>query len=116
MVLLFGGSAYFLIYSRFLPFRYFGHVLKILSGAYDNPNEPGQLSHFQELSTALAATIGMGNISGVAVAISTGGPGAIFWMWVSALFGVTTKFFTCSMVVMYRGRDSLGEIQGVPIS
>lgn len=115
LILLVGGGLFFLFYSQFLPFRYFGHALKILTGKYDNPDEPGQLSHYQALSTALAATVGMGNISGVAVAIAMGGPGAIFWMWVSAILGVTTKFFTCSLAVMYRGKDSLGEVQGGPM-
>ena len=115
LVLLIGGGAFFLVYSGLLPFRYFGHAIKVLSGKYDNPDEPGQINHYQALSTALSATIGMGNVSGVAVAIATGGPGAIFWMWISAFFGVATKFFTCSLAVMYRGRDSLGEIQGGPM-
>ena len=84
-------------------------------GKYDNPDEPGQINHYEALSTALSATIGMGNVSGVAVAIALGGPGAIFWMWVSALFGVATKFFTCSLAVMYRGHDDRGEIQGGPM-
>jgi AGCS family alanine or glycine:cation symporter len=115
LILLLGGGFYFLIYSRLLPFRYFGHAFQVLMGKYDNPDEPGQINHYQALATALSATIGMGNISGVAVAIATGGPGAIFWMWVSALFGVATKFFTCSLAVMYRGYDDRGEIQGGPM-
>ena len=115
LVLLLGGGGYFLIYSRLLPFRYFRHAFQILLGKYDNPDEPGQINHYQALSTALSATIGMGNVSGVAVAIATGGPGAIFWMWVSALFGVATKFFTCSLAVMYRGHDDRGELQGGPM-
>lgn len=106
---------YFLFYSRLLPFRYFKHAIQILLGKYDNPDEPGQINHYQALSTALSATIGMGNISGVAVAIATGGPGAIFWMWISAIFGVATKFFTCSLAVMYRGYDDKGELQGGPM-
>ena len=100
-----GGGLYFLIYSRLAPLRYIGHAIQILSGKYDNPNEPGQLRHYQALSTALTGTIGMGNVSGVAVAITMGGPGAIFWMWISALLGVSTKFFTCSLAVMFRGKD-----------
>ncbi len=115
LILLVGGGIYFLFYSKLLPFRHFGHALKILTGKYDDPNELGQLTHYQALSTALAATVGMGNISGVAVAIAMGGPGAIFWMWISALLGVTTKFFTCSLAVMYRGKDSFGEVQGGPM-
>ncbi|MEZ5103198.1 MAG: alanine/glycine:cation symporter family protein [Draconibacterium sp.] len=115
LILLLGGGLYFLIYSRLAPLRYFKHALQILTGKYDDPNEPGQLHHYQALSTALAGTVGMGNISGVAVAITMGGPGAIFWMWVSALLGVSTKFFTCSLAVMFRGKDSNGEIQGGPM-
>jgi alanine or glycine:cation symporter, AGCS family len=115
LFLLLGGGMYFLIYSRFIPFRYFGHAVNVLRGKYDNPDDPGQISHFEALSTALAATVGMGNISGVAVAIAIGGPGAIFWMWISAIVGTATKFFTCTLSVMYRGKDSSGEIQGGPM-
>ena len=115
LILLLGGGFYFLVYSRLAPLRYIGHALKILTGKYDDPNEAGQLRHYQALSTALAGTVGMGNISGVAVAITMGGPGAIFWMWVSALLGISTKFFTCSLAVMFRGKDSAGEIQGGPM-
>ncbi len=115
LILLLGGGFYFLIYSRLAPLRHFGHAIQILTGKYDNPNEPGQLRHYQALSTALAGTVGMGNVSGVAVAITMGGPGAIFWMWISALLGVSTKFFTCSLAVMFRGKDSAGEIQGGPM-
>ena len=115
LILLLGGGLYFLVYSRLTPLRYFSHALSILTGKYDDPNEPGQLHHYQALSTALAGTVGMGNVSGVAVAITMGGPGAIFWMWVSALLGVSTKFFTCSLAVMFRGKDSAGEIQGGPM-
>ncbi len=115
LILLLGGGFFFLVYSRLAPLRYTGHALSILTGKYDDPNEPGQLKHYQALSTALAGTIGMGNISGVAVAIATGGPGAMFWMWISALLGVSTKYFECTLAVMFRGRDSNGEIQGGPM-
>lgn len=115
LILLLGGGFFFLVYSRLAPLRYIGHALQILSGKFDNPDEPGQLKHYQALSTALAGTIGMGNISGVAVAIATGGPGAMFWMWISALLGVSTKFFECSLAVMFRGKDSNGEVQGGPM-
>lgn len=115
VILLLGGGFFFLLYSRFLPFRYFRHAINIIRGKYDNPDEPGQINHFEAFSTALSATVGMGNVSGVAVAIATGGPGAIFWMWVSAFFGITTKFFTCTLAVMYRGRDSTGALQGGPM-
>lgn len=115
LLLLIGGGLYLLILSRFLPFRYLGHAIQVLRGKYDNPNDPGEISHFKALTTALSSTIGMGNIAGVAVAISVGGPGAMFWMWVSAIVGMSTKFFTSSLAVMYRGKDSAGEIQGGPM-
>ena len=102
IILLIGGGLYLLILSKFLPFRYIGHAIQVLRGKYDDPNDPGQITHFQALSTALSSTIGMGNIAGVAVAISIGGPGAMFWMWVSAIVGMSTKFFTCTLAIMYR--------------
>ena len=112
VVLLVGGGLYFLIYSRFIPYRYFWHAIEVLRGKYDDPDDPGDISHFEALASALAATVGMGNISGVAVAIAVGGPGAVFWMWVSAIVGMATKFFTCTLSVMYRGYDSDGHLQG----
>lgn len=115
LVLLLGGGLYLFFYSRLIPLKYMGHGLKVLRGKYDNPDEPGQISHYQAVSTALAATVGMGNISGIAIAIATGGPGAVFWMWVSAFIGVSIKFFTCSLAVMYRGEDSEGNLQGGPM-
>jgi AGCS family alanine or glycine:cation symporter len=115
LLLLIGGGLYLLIRSQFLPFRFFGHAVQVLRGKYDDPNDPGQISHFQALTTALSATVGMGNISGVAVAIAVGGPGAIFWMWMSAVVGMSTKFFTSALAIMYRGKDSEGELQGGPM-
>ena len=115
LVLLLGGGAFFLCYSRFLPFRYIRHAINILRGKYDDPSDPGDISHFAALSSALAATIGVGNIAGVAVAVTVGGPGAIFWMWLSAIVGMATKFFTCSLAIMYRGTDSRGDPQGGPM-
>jgi AGCS family alanine or glycine:cation symporter len=115
LILLIGGGLYLLIRSQFLPFRYLGHAISVLRGKYDDPNDPGQISHFQALTTALSATVGMGNIAGVAVAISIGGPGAVFWMWVSAVIGMSTKFFTSTLAIMYRGKDSAGELQGGPM-
>ena len=115
LVLLLGGGLFLLIYSQFLPFRYLRHAINVLRGKYDDPDDPGDISHFQALSGALAATIGMGNISGVALAIAAGGPGAVFWMWVSAFVGMATKYFTCTLAVQFRGKDSNGEIQGGPM-
>ena len=114
LILLLGGGIYFIFLSRFLPFRYLSHSLALLSGKYDKEG-PGEISHLQALSSALAGAIGMGNIAGVAVAITVGGPGAVFWMWVTAILGITTKFFTCTLSVMYRGEDSEGNIQGGPM-
>ena len=113
--LVIGGGIFFLLYSRLTPFRYFRHAFDILMGKYDNPDDKGQISHFQALSTALSSTVGIGNIAGVAVAISLGGPGALFWMWISAIVGMATKFFTCSLAIMFRGYDSEGELQGGPM-
>lgn len=115
LVLLLGGGLFFTLYCRFIPFRYIGHGFQILRGKYDDPNDPGQVSHFQALSSALASTVGMGNISGVAIAIHTGGPGALFWMWISAIVGMATKFFTCTLAILYRGKDGDGEVQGGPM-
>ena len=113
--LVIGGGIFFLLYSRLTPFRYFKHAFHIVLGKYDDPDDDGQISHFQALSTALSSTVGIGNIAGVAVAISLGGPGALFWMWISAIVGMATKFFTCSLGIMFRGHDSDGELQGGPM-
>ena len=113
--LVIGGGIFFLIYSKLTPFRYFKHAFEILLGKHDNPDDEGQISHFQALSTALSSTVGIGNIAGVAVAISLGGPGALFWMWISAIVGMATKFFTCSLGIMYRGYDSENVLQGGPM-
>ena len=115
LILLVGGGLFFLIYSKFTPFFYFKHAIQVLRGKYDDEKAPGQLSHFQALSSAIAATVGMGNISGVAVAIVMGGPGAIFWMWISALIGMATKFYTCSLAVMYRSKDDEGALLSGPM-
>lgn len=115
LVLLVGGGLFLLISSRARPYRHLGHSIDLLRGKYDDPNDPGQVPHRQALSTALSGTLGLGNIAGVALAISTGGPGAIFWMWVTALVGVATKFYTATLAVMYRGRDAAGELQGGPM-
>ncbi|GGI57559.1 alanine/glycine:cation symporter family protein [Winogradskyella haliclonae] len=115
LIILIGGGLYLIIRSQFLPFRYLGHAIQVLRGKYDDPNDPGQITHFQALTTALSSTIGMGNISGVALAIAVGGPGAVFWMWVSAIIGMSTKYFTSTLAILYRGKDSEGELQGGPM-
>jgi AGCS family alanine or glycine:cation symporter len=115
LVLLIGGGTVLLIYSRFLPFFRLRQTLDILRGRYEKTDVPGEISQFQAVSTALAATVGMGNIGGVAIAITQGGPGALFWMWVAAIVGMATKFFSCSLAIMYRGPDSRGNLQGGPM-
>jgi len=115
LILLLGGGIFFSIYSRFVPFKYFRHGVNILLGRYNDSNDPGEITHFQALSSALASTVGLGNISGVAIAIQMGGPGALFWMWVSAVVGMSTKFFSCTLAVLYRGKDDVGQIQGGPM-
>ena len=112
VILLLGGGLYFAVYCRMVPILYFKHSIEILLGKYDSKDDPGQITHFEALSSALAGTVGMGNIAGVAVAIHTGGPGAVFWMWITAILGMSTKFFTCTLSVLYRGYDDKGEIQG----
>ncbi|MDA7852910.1 amino acid carrier protein [Porticoccaceae bacterium] len=115
VVLLVGGGLFFMIYSRLQPYRYFGHAVDLLRGKYSDPNDPGHIPHSQALATALSGTLGLGNIAGVAIAISIGGPGAVFWMWVTAIVGVATKFYTASLSVMFRGHDSLGVLRGGPM-
>ena len=115
VALLVGGGLFFVIHSRLLPYRHFAHALRVARGDFDRPEDEGQVPHFQALSTALSGTLGLGNVAGVAVAITMGGPGAVFWMWVTALVGVATKFYTCTLAIMYRGRDSRGELQGGPM-
>ena len=115
LILLLGGGIFFSIYSRFVPFKYFRHGLNILFGRYNDPDDPGEITHFQALSSALASTVGLGNISGGAIAIHMGGPGALFWMWLSAIVGMSTKFFSCTLAILYRGKDDMGRIQGGPM-
>lgn len=115
LVLLLGGGLFLLIYSRFSPLLYVRHALSVLTGRFNDPGQPGQISHYQALSTAVSGFVGMGNVSSVAVAIVLGGPGSVFWMWVTAVIGMTTQFFTSTLSIMYRGKDSNGELQGGPM-
>jgi len=113
--LLIGAGLYFTLASGVLPLRRWRHSLDIIRGKYDKPDDPGEISHFAALTTALSATLGMGNIAGVAIAIGLGGPGAIFWMWVAGLVGMATKYFTCTLAVLYRKEDARGVAQGGPM-
>jgi AGCS family alanine or glycine:cation symporter len=115
VILLISAGVYFTLAGRFIPFRALRHAIDILRGKYDRPDDPGEISHFRALSSALSATIGMGNISGVAIAVTLGGPGAIFWMWLAGLVGMSTKFFTCTLACLYRKKDENGIDQGGPM-
>jgi len=99
----------------FIQIRGFAHGVAITSGKYDDPAHKGQLTHFQALSAALSATIGIGNIAGVALAIYWGGPGAIFWMWVTAFFGMAIKYAECTLAIKYRKIDPDGNVRGGPM-
>ena len=111
-ILLIGGGLFLFIYSGFVPLRKFGASIKALGHKSDGE---GQISSLQALMTTISSTVGMGNIAGVAIAICMGGPGAIFWMWVSALLGMATKFFEGTLAIMYRGRDENGNVKGGPM-
>jgi len=115
LIILIGAGLYLLTSIRFLPFRFLLHAIAVLRGKYDDEKDEGEISHFQALTTALSATVGMGNIAGVAVAITLGGPGAVFWMWVSAVIGMSTKFFTATLAILFRGKDTEGKTQGGPM-
>ncbi|MBY0516086.1 MAG: amino acid carrier protein [Bacteriovoracaceae bacterium] len=111
VIFLFGANFILLYHSRFLPLRGVFHAVGLLRKK--EPNQAaGQISHFQTFCNAIAATVGLGNISGVAIAITQGGPGAVFWMWVAAIIGMNTKFFECTAALIYRDKDYQGQIQG----
>jgi AGCS family alanine or glycine:cation symporter len=109
------GAVFFTVRLGFVNLRLFGHALTVVRGRYDNPADPGEVTHFQALSTALSATVGLGNIAGVAVALMVGGPGATFWLIVFGLFGMSTKFVECTFGVKYRVTDESGQLQGGPM-
>ena len=115
VIWLIAGAVYFTIKLRFINFRGFIHAISLLRGKYEDPDSPGDLTHFQALSTALSGTVGLGNIAGVALAISIGGPGATFWMVVAGLFGMSLKFAECTLGLKYREIDENGEIAGGPM-
>lgn len=109
------GSITFTILLRFINFRGVKHAILLVRGVYDNPDHKGEVSHFQALTTALSATVGLGNIAGVAIAISIGGPGATFWMIVAGLLGMSSKFVECTLGVKYRQIDKDGVVSGGPM-
>lgn len=113
-VLLFGGIFFTFRYA-FPNFRLFAHAIACVRGKFDRPEDHGEVTHFQALTSALSATVGLGNISGVAIAIATGGAGAVFWMWFTAFFGMTMKFSSCTLAQIYRRIDEDGRVLGGPM-
>lgn len=110
-----GSGIFFTFYFGFPQIRYFKHAIDVVRGKFDDPNDPGEISHFQALTSALSATVGLGNIAGVAVALSLGGPGAIFWLWVAGFIGMTTKFTEVTLSLMYREVMPSGHVHGGPM-
>ena len=109
------GAIYFTLRMGFISIRGFGHAIKVVRGDFDDEEQEGEVSHFQALSSALSATVGLGNIAGVAIAVSVGGPGAIFWMVVAGFLGMSSKFTECTLGQMYRTKDSNGNTLGGPM-
>ncbi|MFC1572493.1 alanine/glycine:cation symporter family protein [Candidatus Eisenbacteria bacterium] len=115
MFLLVGTGLYLTFRMRIVQIRLFKHGWSLISGKWDNPSDKGETTHLQALSTALSATIGTGNIAGVAAAMVAGGPGAVFWMWVTAAVGMCTKFTCCLLAQRYRTIDHKGIVAGGPM-
>ena len=115
VIALLGTGIFTTINLGFPQIKYLKHGIRVTRGDYDDPNEAGDLNHFQALTTALSATVGIGNIAGVATAIYYGGPGALFWMWITAFFGSALKFAECTLAVQYRDFDNSGMTAGGPM-
>jgi AGCS family alanine or glycine:cation symporter len=109
------GATVFTLYFRFIQVRAFGHAISLVKGDYSDPNDAGEVSHFQALATALSGTVGLGNIAGVAVAVGIGGPGATFWMILAGLMGMASKFTECTLGVKYRNEYDDGTVSGGPM-
>lgn len=109
------AATVFTLYFGFVQFRAFGHSIALVRGDYSDPNDAGEVSHFQALTTALSGTVGLGNIAGVAVAIGIGGPGATFWMILAGLLGMASKFTECTLGVKYRNEYADGTVSGGPM-
>ena len=109
------AATIFTIYFGFVQLRFFGHAISLVKGDYSDPNDAGEVSHFQALATALSGTVGLGNIAGVAVAVGIGGPGATFWMILAGLLGMASKFTECTLGVKYRNEYPDGTVSGGPM-
>ena len=112
---LIAGGTFFTIYLRLVNIRGFRHAVDLIRGKYKQPGDPGEISQFQALTTAISGTVGIGNIAGVAVAISVGGPGATLWLIIAGLLGMSTKLAECTLGVMYRQEDDRGQVSGGPM-
>ena len=112
VMLLILGGIFFTFWYRWITVRGFKHSIDVIRGKFDRPEDTGEISHFRALTSALSATVGLGNIAGVAIAIQLGGPGAVFWMMIAAIFGMGEKFCTCVLSQMYRKVNSDGSISG----
>ncbi len=115
LIWLITGAIIFTVYMKFVNIRAFKHAIDVVRGKYDNPNDSGEVSHFQALTAALSGTVGVGNIAGVAIAVSLGGPGATFWMILAGILGMSSKFVECSLGVMYRNVNPDGSVSGGPM-
>lgn len=109
------AATIFTLYFGFVQFRKFGHAISLVKGDYSHPDDAGEVTHFQALATALSGTVGLGNIAGVAVAVSIGGPGATFWMILAGLLGMASKFTECTLGVKYRNEYTDGRVSGGPM-
>lgn len=114
LVMVFGGI-FFTIRLGFVNVRLFKHSIDVIRGKYDNPEDEGDITHFQALTSALSATVGLGNIAGVALAIGRGGPGVIFWIWIIAFFGMSLKFASSTFAQLYKQKTMKGDILGGPM-
>lgn len=115
LIWLLAGAVFFTIYNGFFNIRGFGLAIQVVRGCFSNPKDAGEVSHFQALTTALSATVGLGNIAGVAIAIQLGGPGATFWMIIAGLLGMSSKMVECTLGVKYRDIDENGVVHGGPM-
>ncbi len=115
VVVLAVGGLFFTLRYGFINLRLFRHSIQVIRGKFDKAEDTGEVTHFQALTSALSATVGLGNIAGVAIAVSVGGPGAVFWMWFTAFFGMSMKFTSCTLAHLYRRVHEDGRVMGGPM-
>jgi AGCS family alanine or glycine:cation symporter len=115
VILLLGTGVFMTLRLKFIQIRQFGHAFNVIRGVYDDPKDAGDINHFQALTSALSATVGIGNIAGVAIAIHYGGPGSLFWMWLTAALGMALKYSECTLAMRYRDVHEDGSVSGGPM-